>query len=173
MSLLYFAGNTYGNRIAIVDDNETLTYKQLLLHSEKLAIALKENIPIDRGQKVGFLCHNHASLIKSLFAVSQLGADMYLLNAEISAIQLRGLLERQKIDVLIYDHELSATVEESHFNNTKIISYHDQLPAINNFLHMRTVNTKNLPKTARSKLVLQTGGTTGLSKEAAHKPSVF
>lgn len=172
MTLLNFAGRTYGNRVAFVDDNETLTYKELLLESENLAVSLKEK-HIGSGQKVGFLCHNQASFIKSMFAVSRLGADLYLLNTEISSSQLRGFLSQQKLDVLIFDVELTALVEESGFNNTKILSTHKQLPAINQFVQIRNYGNKKIPRTTMSKIVLQTGGTTGISKEAAHKPSVF
>lgn len=173
MTLLHFAGRTYGTRVALVDDNETLTYKELLLESEKLAINLMENMQIRSGQKVGFLCHNHASFIKSMFAVSRLGADLYLINTEISKSQIRGFLAQQKLDVLILDVELSALVEKSGFNKLKIFSYHHQLPAINHFAQITNQDSKKLPRTTMSKIVLQTGGTTGISKEAAHKPSVF
>jgi len=170
MTLLNFAGRTYGNRIALVDDNETLTYKELLLESENLAVVLKENMHIGSGQKVGFLCHNQASFIKSMFAVSRLGADLYLLNTEISSSQLSGFLSQQKLDVLIFDVEMTELVEESGFNNTKILSTHKHLPAIT---QIRNHGSKKNPRTTMSKIVLQTGGTTGISKEAAHKPSVF
>ncbi len=173
MTLLNFAGRTYGNRIALVDDNETLTYKELLLESENLAVVLKENMLIGSGQKVGFLCYNHSSFVKSMFAVSRLGADLYLLNNEISSSQLRGFLSQQQLDVLIFDVELTAIVEESGFNNTKILSAHNHLPAIKQFVQIRNRGSKKIPRTTMSKIVLQTGGTTGISKEAAHKPSVF
>lgn len=170
MTLLNFAGRTYGTRTALVDDNESLTYKELLLESENLAVVLKGNMHIDSGQKVGLLCHNQASFIKSMFAVSRLGADLYLLNTEISSTQLKGFLSQQKLDVLIFDVELTTLVEESGFNNTKILSTHCEFPAIN---HIQNHDNKKIPRTTMSKIVLQTGGTTGISKEAAHKPSVF
>lgn len=43
MALLYFAKNTYADKIALVDENETISYKQLLSQSEKLAAVFKEN----------------------------------------------------------------------------------------------------------------------------------
>lgn len=173
MTLLNFAGRTYGNRIALVDDNETLTYKELLMESENLAVVLKENMHIRSGQKVGFLCNNHASFVKSMFAVSRLGADLYLLNTEISSSQLSGFLSQQKLDVLIFDDEQTALVEESNFNKTKILSTHKQLPTITQLAQIRTKDSKKIPRTTMSKIILQTGGTTGISKKAAHKPSVF
>jgi fatty-acyl-CoA synthase len=105
LTLLHFAEKKYANQIALVDDHETISYKQLLEQSNKLANCLKENVQLQSGQKVGFLCKNHASLVKSIFAVSRLGADIYLLNAEISLRQFNELVERHDFDILIYDVE--------------------------------------------------------------------
>lgn len=173
MTLLYFAERTYADHIAIVDDQETISYKQLLSQSKKLAIVLKENVQLESGQKVGILCKNHASLVKSIFAVSRLGADLYLLNSEMSRSQFNELVNRHDFNVLIYDYELSFLIEQSHYAKDKILSYHDHLPAINNFLNTSVNEKQNLQRTSMGKVVLQTGGTTGNSKEAAHKPSVF
>ncbi|MGP4108462.1 AMP-binding protein [Virgibacillus sp. L01] len=173
MTLLHFAEKKYADKIAIVDDNQAISYKQLLAQSTRLALALKENVDLESGQKVALLCKNHASMVKSLFAVSRLGADVYLLNAEISMNQYNELIDRHDFDVLIYDVELSPLVEQSHFSNQKILSYHDHIPAINNLLHSNGHEKQELPRTSTSKIVLQTSGTTGVSKDAAHKPSLF
>lgn len=173
MTLLHFAEQVHGDRIVLVDDLETLNYKQLLSQSMNLAFSLKVNVNLRSGQKVGLLCKNHGSLVKSIFAVSRLGADVYLLNAEISKNQLNQLVNRHDFEVLIYDSELTSLIDQSHFEKQKILSYHDTLPAINNVLHMKKSATQGLPRTSMSKLVLQTSGTTGTSKEAPHKPALF
>src|SRR4051812_48073970 len=59
MLLLHIAKRLYGNKIALVDDGETITYKQLLLQSEKLAVVFNDKYQIKEGHKVGFLCNNH------------------------------------------------------------------------------------------------------------------
>ena len=123
--------------------------------------------------KVGFLCKNHASLVKAIFAVSLTGADMYLLNAEMSKDQLNAILEGKEFHLLVYDDELSALLEQTTYTNAKILSYHDTFPAISN-LPFTTMYEKQKQRRASSgKLVLLTGGTTGNAKEAAHKPSLF
>jgi fatty-acyl-CoA synthase len=53
------------------------------------------------------------------------------------------------------------------------MSNHHDLPAINNFLNSGVNETQSLPRTSVSKIALQTSGTTGVSKDAAHKPSLF
>ena len=173
MTLLYFAERTYGNKIALVDEHETIYYKQLLSQSEKLSILLKEKYHLQSGRKVGFLCKNHASLIKSVFAAARLGADVYLLNTELSGSQLNKLLARHDFDFIVYDFELTSLIEQSSYAKDKIFSYHDSLPAINNILNTSVNNKFKLQRTSSSKIVLLTGGTTGNFKEAAHKPSIF
>jgi len=173
MALLSFAEKIFADKIALVDENETLTYKELLSQSKKISIILKEKYHIESGQKVGFICKNHASLIKALFAVSQSGADIYLLNAEMSSSQLNNVLEQIDFHLIIYDFELNPIIEGSSYKKGKILSYHDHLPAINNLpcqcLH-ESIKTK---RSSAGKLVIMTGGTTGSSKAAAHKPSLF
>lgn len=170
MTLLHFAEKKYTDRIAIVDDKETLTYKQLLDHSTKLAHILVEHAQLQSGQKVAILCKNHTSLVKTIFAVSRAGADIYLLNTEISRQQFDAFTERHHFDLVIYDEDLSSILKN--YNNQKILSYHSDQPAISNFFKIKA-NPKPLPRTTKGKLVLQTSGTTGMSKDAAHKPSLF
>lgn len=70
MALLNFSARTYGENIALVDEQETLTYKQLFAQSEELSVVLRGRYDLARGKKAGFLCKNHASLVKAIFAVS-------------------------------------------------------------------------------------------------------
>ncbi|MFS0821776.1 AMP-binding protein [Bacillus sp. 1P02SD] len=170
MTLLHFAEKKYSNRIAHVDDHETLTYKQLLDQSTKLAQSLVEKANLQGGQKVGILCKNHASLVKSIFAISRVGADLYLLNTENSKQQFNDFAERHNFDLVIYDAELSPILEN--YTKPKIVSYHNYHPAISNFLNSKT-NQGTLSRTTLGKIVLQTSGTTGMSKDAAHQPSLF
>ncbi|WP_246944760.1 AMP-binding protein [Bacillus pinisoli] len=172
MTLLHIAGKKYGNNIALIDDRETITYQRLLAESINLAHCLKQKTHLHSGQKVGFLCRNHVSLVKSIFAVSRLGANVYLLNTEMSKNQLNQFVARHDFDLIIYDEELSELLEQSHYSKKKVLSYHDRLPAINN-LQLESYALPAIPRTYGSKIVLQTSGTTGISKDAAHKPSLF
>lgn len=173
MALLGFAAKTHGNRVALVDEHETLSYQELLSQSEKLAYLLQQQYGIRSGQKIGLLCKNHASLVKSMFAVSRLGADIYLLNAEMSKSQLDNLVDSYDFQLIIYDSEISSLIEQSNYTKDKILSYHDHLPAISSLLTTQMNGRPKLQRTSLSKLVILTGGTTGKSKAAAHQPSMF
>ncbi|MDW7674682.1 MAG: AMP-binding protein [Bacillota bacterium] len=173
MALLAFAARIYGNQVALVEGDKTISYTELCDQSKKLAITLKEKYQLKSSQKIGFLCRNHAAMIKAIFAVSQLGADIYLLNIEMSKHQFNSLLDCYDFSLLIYDVELSSLVEQSCYNNEKIMSYHNSMPAINNLLARNVSEEIRLDRNSASKILLLTGGTTGIFKVAAHKPSVF
>jgi fatty-acyl-CoA synthase len=173
MALLYFAERSYTDKTALVDEHETLSYKQLFLQSQKLATVLQDKYQLKSGQKIGFLCKNHASLVKSIFAVSLLGADLYLLNAEMSKSQFNSMLDRFDFSFLVYDFELSALIEHSNYSKEKIISYHDKLPSVNSLLNTNVNEKIKVQRSSLGKIVLLTGGTTGNFKLAAHKPSIY
>ncbi|MEH7345695.1 AMP-binding protein [Bacillus sp. JJ1532] len=173
MTLLQIAKGTYGNKVALVDDNETISYNQLFSQSEKLSMVLLEKYGLRCGQKVGFLCKNHASLVRSIFAVSRLGADIYLLNPEMSKNQFKSQLEKHHFDFLVYDPELRTIIEHANYTKEMVMSYHDHLPAINQLMTTNLIKEIKLHRTSMGKIMLLTGGTTGKSKEAPHKLSLF
>ncbi|MCR8657658.1 AMP-binding protein [Paenibacillus endoradicis] len=173
MALLAFSAKTYGEKIAIADEQQTLTYHQLFTQSGSLSLAMREHFQLERGKRVGILCRNHTSLVKTIYAVSYSGADLFLLNTELSKDQLYNLLEQKDFDLLIYDQELSLLVEQSTYKKAKLLSYDDTFPAINNLLSTQEFEYQKNIRTNSGKLVLLTGGTTGNAKEAMHKPSLF
>ncbi len=156
-----------GNKIAIVDDVYTITYKQLRTQIEGIAIALKQTFKLQSGKKVGFFCENHRTFIQALFACSLLGVDLYLLNAKMNKNQLKQLLREYELDLLIYDTQ--------YFNLIKTDSL-TKVPTSHPIFHQVTQKTKTrkckFSQWSVSKLFLLTGGTTGKPKKIAHKPSI-
>jgi len=173
MALLGYAGKVYSNRIAIVDERETLNYSQLLSQVEQLAILIQRRYGIQSGHKVGIISKNHACLVKSIFAISQLGADVYLLNVEMSQDQFDHLLVRHDFQLIVYDAEVKSLIESSSYSREKIATYHRYLPAINSLLNADITNYPQQKRSTMGKLVILTGGTTGQSKAAEHKPFIF
>ncbi|MFF2888668.1 AMP-binding protein [Paenibacillus sp. NPDC057967] len=174
MALLRITERTYGEAVAIADDSETITYRQLLVQSEELSISLRENYGIRPGSKAALLCRNHASLVKSVFASSWAGADLYLLNAEMSQDQLQDLITAYDFDLLIYDEELTTFIKQSTYNKGKLLSYHDVRPAVNNQKTDGISNARpSWHRTSSGTIMLLTGGTTGKSKKVPHRPSLF
>ncbi|MFD1737827.1 AMP-binding protein [Bacillus salitolerans] len=172
MTLLQFAGTSYSKKIALVDDEETLTYAQLRMQSENLATIFSERYELRSGKRVAFLCRNHASFVKAIFSVSRTGADVCFLNTELGQNQMIQVLDELDIDLLVCDVDFISVVEKSNYHQKIVVSYHDELPAINRFVLEKQEGQK-LQRASSSKMLLRTGGTTGKAKEVAHRPSIF
>ncbi|RUS47527.1 AMP-dependent synthetase [Cohnella sp. AR92] len=169
MALLRFAAGVHGEKAAVADERETLTYRQLLVQSDALSAALRDKYRLSGGSKAALWCRNHALLVRAIYAVSATGADLYLLNAEMSGEQLNRLLERNGFDLLIYDEEREALLEPSSSNGTKLLSDVEALEEIGIARHPE----RKRRRSSSGRLALLTGGTTGQARKAYHKPSLF
>ncbi len=173
MALLAFAAMTYGERTALAneDEGESLAYRELYGQSVRLAEALRERYGLAEGRKVGLLCRNRAALVKTIYAVSSTGADLYLLNAEMGEGRWRALADRLAFDLLVYDEECEYLLAGSSYSRPALPS-----DSIDGLLSDGAAGDRTPTRASRSfagRLVLLTGGTTGSPKEAAHKPSLF
>ncbi|MCA1318653.1 AMP-binding protein [Bacillus tianshenii] len=167
MALLDFAASVYPQHAALVDDRESLTYQQLSMESQQLALIFHEKYQVEKGSKIGFLCRNHTSLVKAIFAASRLGASLYMLNTGMSRSQVQQALEQHRFDLLIYDEEFEPVLDGA--GGRKLLSYHNSRQAIN---RLQVVQNRTLKKVSGSKIMLLTGGTTGKPKEVEHKQSI-
>lgn len=173
MALLDFAAKVYGEKTGLIDEKEELTYRELYAQSRRIAWLLQEKYHLQRGDKVGFICKNHAAFSKALFAVAQSGADIYLLNAEMSGSQFNQLAEQTDFNLLIYDFEASPLLDGSAYQKGKLLSYHEHLPALNNLAEQSCPENLQSRPSSRGRLVILTGGTTGKARAAAHQPSLY
>lgn len=91
------------HRIALIDDDGELTYRQLRENSRSLARHL---IGLDLDEiRIGVLARNGRGIIYPLAAKGYAGAGIYLLNVGSSPEQLTGCIEENGINVLILDDE--------------------------------------------------------------------
>lgn len=157
---------------ALVDDRETLTYEDLKTRCDNLAYHLAEQYGIKKGQKVAFLCNNHASVVEGMFAASRLGADIYMLHRSMSQLQFNRLVEEHFFDLLIYDDAFQELLVNASYGRLTLVSYHQEKESINNLASKRHGDVK-LSAASNGKIVLLTGGTTGKPKQVIHKPSLF
>ncbi len=174
MSLLRIAAHLHPRRIAVTDDREQLSYPQLWQQAESLAVLLQRDYGIQRRQKVAIASRNHTAAIKAIFAVSRLGAHVFLFNPEMSADQTSALVDHLAIDFYLYDSPdgiMPPWLSGSALEQNALPTYHATAPCIDQLSsmpvkgHLKTVKTGNI--------VVMTGGTTGQPKAASRKPSLF
>lgn len=173
MALLDFAARTYPQEIAIVESTRQISYKELYQESLQLAAQLQEKHQLEAGDKVGLLCKNHLPFVQSLFALSLLGVDVYLLNVAMNGDQLEHLLEKHQFKAIIHDEQGAALVVASSFDALQIHTHLSGKNAILELAKMPIPSNCNLKKRSGGKLIILTGGTTGNFKTAVRKPSLF
>lgn len=172
MALLGFSARLYPERIAVEDENGTLTYSQLYQQSRRVASALSTQYRLKSGSKVALICRNHAPLLKSLFACSYSGADIYLLNGEISPRQFSAFSDKHRFDLIVHDADVSSMLKHVEFSATAISTDGHDSVSIESLAHNTAELTQRL-KQEPGKIVVLTSGSTGDFKAAARKPSLF
>jgi fatty-acyl-CoA synthase len=172
MAMLRIAAKLHPQRIAIIDERDRLSYGELWQQAESLAIVLHLNYGIDRRQKVAIACRNHASAIKSIFALSRLGTHVFLLNPEMSPEQILALAATHQFDFYIYDEQIAHIFANPLFHRKSLPAYHPTEDSID-LISSHPLPTARLKKVKTGNIVVMTGGTTGQPKSAIRKPSIF
>ncbi|MCW2831464.1 MAG: Long-chain-fatty-acid--CoA ligase [Aeromicrobium sp.] len=95
---------------AIIDEIGQLTWRELEQRCHALAAGLKKTCPEGIGT-VGILCRNHRGLIEALVSTARVGADALLLNTGFAGPQLAEVVQREGVDLLIYDEEFAGIVD--------------------------------------------------------------
>src|SRR5690349_8641644 len=111
------------DRAVLVDDRGSVTYRELDRRMEAVAGALAH----DGGapDSVAILCRNHRGFLEAMAVGSRLGAEVVLLNSEVTEAQLARILARHRPDVLVHDEEYAAIVDSSGFDGRRVVAWHD------------------------------------------------
>jgi acyl-CoA synthetase (AMP-forming)/AMP-acid ligase II len=114
---------------------------------------------------VAILCRNHRGFLESMAVRSRLGAEVVLLNTEVTEAQLARILARHRPDVLVHDEEYADIVDSSGFDGRRVVAWHDGPSDAATFDELAEHDGRPAPANHRaSRLTLLTSGTTGLAK---------
>ncbi|NMO56145.1 AMP-binding protein [Actinoplanes sp. TBRC 11911] len=111
------------DRIAVVDDERSVTYRELLERSVRIARAL----PVGPGDRVGILRRNSAAMIETIAGVAQTGADPVLINTGLSAEQIIGIAADQHLRMIICDDEFPGDLPAARLEAMLVASSADDM----------------------------------------------
>lgn len=103
---LGLAAVRHGDRVGLVDEIGSLTFRELDARSDALAVAWRA-LGLEEGSRIGILCRNHRWLLDSTFAAAKIGARMVFLNTDYAGPQLLAVCAREGVEALVHDAEFT------------------------------------------------------------------
>jgi fatty-acyl-CoA synthase len=100
------------NRAALIDEEGTLTYKELDEAAHAVANGLLAK-GVRGGDGVAILARNHRWFVIANYGAARVGARIILLNSEFSGPQIKEVAEREGAKVIIYDDEYTKAVSKA------------------------------------------------------------
>ena len=168
MALLRFVAYFYPQRCAVIDDCQSLTYRELYNRTRQLAQILHTKYHLQPKMRVALIGRNSLTLTILLHALSRLGIHTTLLSTDLGTEQITAALQKRHYQLFIYDEELKQVPIETPC--TAVTT-----ETLNNILLHKTSLTKKrkLPKIWRGgEITIHSGGTSGNFKSIARRPSV-
>ena len=98
------------DRVAVIDDDRSLTYGELEQRSTALAVGLADE-GVGEGDPVGVLYRNERTFVEVVVALAKIGADALLLNTSFSDPQRDEVLEREGA-VRLLDGPVESLIEK-------------------------------------------------------------
>ncbi|MDX1871942.1 long-chain-fatty-acid--CoA ligase FadD2 [Mycolicibacterium sp. 120266] len=102
----------YPDRIAVIDDDGTITFAELDQAAHAVANGLR-TMGVKGGDGVALLVRNHRWFLIGLYGAARVGARVILLNSEFSGPQIKEVSEREGAKVIIYDDEYAGAVAQA------------------------------------------------------------
>ena len=147
----------------VKDDSEKISYAELYVRSLQLAHLLHKKYGISSGSRVAITGINSTALVRSLFAVSGLGADIFLLNPNQKAAYFSTLITANRIDLIIGDTGLA---DELAGLKIPFFDHHQTIESI-------AYPPRSITKCKKGSITILTGGSTGMPRSEKRKVSAI
>jgi len=101
----------YPERLAIIDENRRVTYRELNEEANRLAHNYMR-LGLSKGDKIGFLLGNCAELVGAVFGALKMGGVVVILNWRWAPEELWRLVDHTEISFLVYGKEFSEKIDK-------------------------------------------------------------
>jgi fatty-acyl-CoA synthase len=154
------------NRVGLIDERGALTFGDLDRRSNALANEWRR-ADLRPGSGVAILARNHRGLLDALFAATKMGARIVLLNTDFGSGQIREVIEREGVDLLVYDDEYSDAVATLDLRNGCVRAWTNRTDTdtLDGLISRGDPSRPPAPGT-RPTIVILTSGTSGTPKGA-------
>ncbi|MFF0633559.1 SDR family NAD(P)-dependent oxidoreductase [Nocardia sp. NPDC004151] len=156
----------FPDRPAMIDDDGPITAAELDRQVRALAAALRSRWRIGHGQRVGVLCRNHRGFVLAAYAAARLSADLVPLNYGFAGPQIGEVLDRERVELLLYDGEFHDEIEKAGYHGRRVVvrGAAGGLPTVAELVAAGGPPVRE--PASGGALILLTGGTTGVPKGA-------
>jgi acyl-CoA synthetase (AMP-forming)/AMP-acid ligase II len=150
-------------RLAIIDERRQVTYGELDLRVRRLANALRAELGVRPGDRVGLMCENSVTMIESMMAVVALGAQAVLVNTGLGNAQVESVAHDQRLGLLLHDDTFLGLLAAVPPNLSRLST--ERLEE----LIQRSPSAELAPPAQPGAIVVLTSGTTGAPKGARRR----
>lgn len=173
-----FAGTarTYPEAVAIISDDEKITYDEWLSRVDRAAEHLAHTYALRRGDRIGLLFPNTIAFCELLLAAAKVGVVAVLLNAKLTARELSYMIGHSGCRMLFYDaayEEKAGQLTERHPDLRRVRAGRENSSVRTRDAAYETVVSRRLPLTLTDSAtendpcyLMYTSGTTGIPKGA-------
>jgi acyl-CoA synthetase (AMP-forming)/AMP-acid ligase II len=154
------------DRLAVVDERESVTFRDIDRRSTAIAHALRER-GVYAGDAVALLARNSAAFLIAQVAISKLGADALYLNTGFAGPQLGDVLASEGAAAVVADEEFVSLLDEVAPDLPRLVAWADE-PRPDSIGVLGAEATPELEPPGRDgRHIILTSGTTGRPKGAA------
>jgi amino acid adenylation domain-containing protein len=150
----------FPDTIALIDEERTVTYRELDTYTNQLAAYLYAN-DVKKEDVVGILLPRSVETVTSILAVLKTGAAFLPIDPEYPKERIRNIVEMSGCKTLICLNSQSDLIQEFNFNGVHKIDHPDIIRAIGNF-PKQSLTVTVVPEDLA--YVIYTSGSTGKPK---------
>ncbi|MBV9512497.1 MAG: AMP-binding protein [Mycobacteriaceae bacterium] len=161
-----FAAARQRDGIGLIDERGALTFGDLDTRSNAVANEWRR-AGLAPGSTVAILARNHRGLLDALFAGMKTGARIVLLNTDFASDQIREVITREGVELLVHDDEYTEAVADIDLRLGRVRAWAESDgPDTLDALIQQGDPSAPPASGAKSKIIILTSGTTGTPKGA-------